>query len=77
MYELRQMSSTAGPLDEDPFGHGKWGATMSMSRSENSFSVTFLFSVLGLTLSLCLVGLPPKSVAAQDYVRAFNAAHLQ
>jgi hypothetical protein len=45
--------------------------------SENSLWATLLFCMLGLTLSLFLVGLPPTSGSAQEYARVFVAAHLE
>jgi hypothetical protein len=78
------MSSTAvalisgGPID---VGTTILGATMSASRNEtslqNSLGATLLFGMLGLTLSLFLIGQPREGVAAQEYMRVFVAAHLQ
>ena len=61
--------------------HNDLGATMSASRyensSENSLGATLLFCMLGLALSLFLVGLPQTSSGAQEYARVFVAAHLE
>ena len=61
--------------------HNDLGATMSSSRyeksSENPLGATLLFCMLGLALSLFLVGLPQTSDGGQEYARVFVAAHLE
>jgi hypothetical protein len=54
---------------------------MFASRYENSsespLGATLLFCVLGLALSLLLVGLPQTSGGTQEYASVFVAAHLE
>ena len=74
------MTSTAAATTSGGM-HKILGATMFASRYENSsespLGATLLFCVLGLALSLLLVGLPQTSGGTQEYASVFVAAHLE
>jgi hypothetical protein len=47
---------------------------MSPARKDYSFSVTFVFSMIGLATSFCLIDLPAADAVASQYTLAFTVA---
>jgi hypothetical protein len=49
-------------------------SVMSSARKDYSFPVTFVFSMIGLAISLCFIDLPTADAAASQYTLAFTVA---